>query len=80
MNTNVKILKDSYRLLFTGAFLCLIAMVLMYGTKGTFSNIATIINTLGCIVLFFGFGTIGFSMIRLLYKMEKAKKRQARSK
>lgn len=74
MNKDEKILKDSYCLLFIGVFLCLIAIMLMYGTKNMFSNIATIINPLGCIALFFGFCIIGFSMISLLYKITSIKK------
>ena len=74
MNKDEKILKDSYCLLFIGAFLCLIAIMLMYGAKNMFSNIVTIINPLGCIVLFFGFCIIGFSMIRLLYKITSTKR------
>lgn len=74
MNKNEKILKDSYRFLFAGAFLCLIAIVLMIGIKGMSQIIATMINTLGSIVLILGLCTIGFSMVYFIAGISRSKK------
>lgn len=74
MMKNEKILKDSYRFLFAGAFLCLIAIVLMIGIKGMSSIIATMINTLGSIVLILGLCTIGFSMVYFIAGISRSKK------
>ncbi len=74
MNKNEKILKDSYRFLFAGAFLCLIAIVLMIGIKGMSQVIATMISTLGSIVLILGLCTIGFSMVYFIAGISRSKK------
>ena len=74
MMKNEKILKDSYRFLFAGAFLCLIAIVLMIGIKGMSQVIATMINTLGSIVLILGLCTIGFSMVYFIAGISRSKK------
>ena len=74
MNKNEKILKNSYRFLFAGAFLCLIAIVLMIGIKGMSQVIATMISTLGGIVLILGFCTIAFSMVHFVAGISRSKK------
>ena len=74
MNQNGKIVKDSYRFLFAGAFLCLIAIVLMIGIKGMSQVIATMISTLGSIVLILGLCTIGFSMVYFIAGISRSKK------
>lgn len=74
MNKNEKILKDSYRFLFAGAFLCLIAIVLMIGIKGMSQVIVTMISTLGSIVLILGLCTIGFSMVYFIAGISRSKK------
>ena len=73
MNQNGKIVKDSYRFLFAGAFLCLIA-ILMIGIKGMSSIIVTMISTLGSIVLILGLCTIGFSMVYFITGISRSKK------
>ena len=74
MNKNEKTLKDSYRFLFAGAFLCLIAIVLMIGIKGMSQVIVTMISTLGSIVLILGLCTIGFSMVYFIAGISRSKK------
>lgn len=82
MNKNEKILKDSYRFLFAGAFLCLIAIVLMIGIKGIssiISIIATMISMFGSIVLILGLCTIGFSMVYFIAGISRSKKSEGKS-
>ena len=68
MNKDEKILKNSYRILFIGMFLCIIDIMLMIGTKGIPLplNFGAILNTFEDIVLIFGFCTIRFSMVYLI--------------
>ena len=76
MNKNEKILNDSYRFLFTGAFLCLIAIVLMIGIKGMLSILATMISMFGSIVLILGLCTIGFSMVYFIAGISRSRNRR----
>lgn len=68
-----KILKNSYRILFIGTFLCIIDIMLMIGTKSIPLplNIGAILNAFEDIVLIFGFCTIGFSMVYLIVSIGK---------